>query len=44
MENQKNVYKMVVAGERSGLLWAQLEKAKEWKTELNWKNILHSVM
>lgn len=44
VENQKNLYKVVVSVERSGLLWAQLEKAKEWKMELNWKNILHSVM
>lgn len=44
MENQKNHHKMVLSVKRAELLWAQLEKVKEWKTELNWKNTLHSVM
>lgn len=44
MENQKKSYKMALSVKRTELLWAQLEKAKEWKTELNWKNILYSVM
>lgn len=44
MENQKNRHKMVLSVKRAELLWAQLDKVKEWKTELNWKNTLHSVM